>query len=154
DPSHGNHGMTDKLKHVPQELAYPGRTCFSLSVWLLAALVLTCAAFAQIHVTTAGSSLVDQGLASTAPVGSEAAAFQQVPSPGVRFQMNEAQATAAPWIDSNAWRFERGLKKANYAKLLAGAAPLAAAEAFAFDVEAILNPDPADLPELGRMLQF
>jgi hypothetical protein len=118
------------------------------------AILLACAAFAQIYVTTAGSSLVDQGLAAAAPAGSEAASFQPVPGPGVRFQVNEAQATAAPWIDSNAWRFERGVTKANYAKLPAGSAPLAAAEAFAFHVDAILNPDPADLQELGKMLQF
>ncbi len=67
---------------------------------------------------------------------------------------NVAQATTAPWIDSNAWRFQRGLRKVNYAKLAAGGSPLAAAEAFTFGVEAILNPDPADVEELGRMLQF
>src|SRR2546421_424665 len=30
----------------------------------------------------------------------------------------------------------------------------AAAEAFTFNVDAILDPDPADLPELARFLQF
>ena len=46
------------------------------------------------------------------PSGTEAAAFQQVPPPAVKMQANEAQATTAPWIDSNAWRFQRGLTKA------------------------------------------
>src|SRR5947209_19896620 len=122
------------------------KCCFSL--------LLACAAFSQIYVTPAGSSLVDLGLAARAPADSEAAEFQQVPGPGVRFQVNEAQATAAPWIDSNAWRFQRGMTKANYAKLPAGSSSLAAAEAFTFNVGAILNPDPADLRELGKMLQF
>jgi hypothetical protein len=84
----------------------------------------------------------------------DAAEFREVESPGVQFQPNQAQATPAPWIDSNAWRFQRGIRKANYAKLAAGAAALAAAEAFVFHVDAVLNPDPADAAELERMLTF
>jgi hypothetical protein len=84
----------------------------------------------------------------------DAAEFKEVESPGIQFQPSQAQATPAPWIDSNAWRFQRGIRKANYAKLAAGAAPLAAAEAFVFHVDAILNPDPADAAELERMLAF
>jgi hypothetical protein len=108
----------------------------------------------RFYVTSTASSLVGEGLAAAAPTGSEAAAFQPVPNPGIRFQPNEAQATTAPWIDSNAWRFQRGMQKANYSKLPAGSAPLAAAEAFAFHVDAILNPELADLPELGKFLRF
>jgi hypothetical protein len=123
-----------------------------------AALFFACAAAlggqSQFYLTSAASTLVDQRLAAPAPTGSEAAAFQQVPNPGIRFQANEAQATTAPWIDSNAWRFQRGIQKANYAKLPAGSAPLAVAEAFTFNVDAILNPDPADLQELGNVLRF
>jgi hypothetical protein len=97
--------------------------------------------------------LVEQGLALSAPK-TVAADFQEAPAPGVRFQPNQAQATTSPWVDSNLWRFQRGLKKANYAKLPAGSAPLAAAESFAFRVDAILNPDPADVAELGKLLVF
>lgn len=107
-----------------------------------------------VYVTSVASSLVEQGLAAAAPTGAEAAAFQQVPAPGVRLVANEAQSTTAPWIDSNGWRFQRGLQKANYAQLGAGSAALAAAEAFAFQVQAVLNPDPGDVEELGRMLRF
>lgn len=129
------------------------------SVSVLVAGMLTVAAYAQsgrslFYVTPAGASLVEQGLASAAPTGSGAAGFQEVPAPGVRFQTNQAQATPAPWVDSNLWRFQRGIKRANYAKLPAGAAPLAAAEAFAGHVDAILNPDPADVAELGKVLAF
>ena len=109
---------------------------------------------AGVFVTRIASALVDQGLAAPAPEGAEAAAFEPVPKPGVRFVENVAQATTAPWIDSNAWRFQRGLRKASYSTLPAGSAPLAAAEAFTFGVDAILNPEPPDVPELGRMLQF
>jgi hypothetical protein len=133
-------------------------------VVLTAAAALACIAFPQpasnaadagrFYVTSTASSLVSEGLAATAPTGSEAATFQPVPNPGIRFQPNEAQATTAPWIDSNAWRFQRGIQKANYTKLPAGSAPLAAAEAFTFHVDAILNPEQADVPELGKFLRF
>src|SRR5689334_16098237 len=82
----------------------------------------------RFYVTVAASDLVTQGLAAAAP--GDAAGFEVVPNPGIRFQMNEAQATSAPWIDSNAWRFQRGLQKVNYATLPLGSATLAAAEAF------------------------
>uniref|UniRef100_Q01TE2 Uncharacterized protein n=1 Tax=Solibacter usitatus (strain Ellin6076) TaxID=234267 RepID=Q01TE2_SOLUE len=107
----------------------------------------------RFYVTPAASALVEQGLALAAP-NRTPGDFQDAPAPGVRFQPNQAQATPSPWVDSNLWRFQRGLKKANYAKLPAGSAPLAAAEAFAFHIDAILNPDPADVPELGKLLAF
>jgi hypothetical protein len=72
----------------------------------------------------------------------------------VRYLPNVARATNVPWIDSNGWRFARGLRKANYVKLPAGSAALAAAEAFVFNVDAILNPDPKDVDDLGTMLRF
>lgn len=104
------------------------------------------------YVTPAAAILVDQGLASLAP--RDTAGFQHVPAPGIQFQPNQAQATPAPWVDSNAWRFQRGLRKADYTRLRAGSAALAAAEAFTFHADAILNPDPTDIAELGRMLTF
>ena len=107
-----------------------------------------------IYVTSGAASLVEQGLAAAAPTGADAAAFEEVPHPRVRSVPTLARATNVPWIDSNGWRFQRGTQKANYAKLPAGFAALAAAEAFTFNVNAILNPDPADVEELGKMLQF
>ena len=49
---------------------------------------------------------------------------------------------------------QRGMRKVSYAKLPAGSASLAAAEAFVFNVDAIINPDPKDLEDLGKMLRF
>ena len=100
------------------------------SVSALVAGALSLAACAQsgrslLYVTPPAAALVEQGVASAAPTGSAAAGFQDVPAPGVRFQINQAQATPEPWVDSNLWRFQRGLKRANYAKLPTGAAPLA-----------------------------
>lgn len=109
---------------------------------------------ARIAVTSAAASLVDKGLAKAAPAAAEISAFEEVPAPALRFRIDNARATRAPWVDSNAWRYFRGLSKANYAKLPAGSAPLAAAEAFMFDVDAVLNPDPKDVEPLGTMLEF
>jgi hypothetical protein len=106
----------------------------------------------KIYLTPAGSTLIDQGLAAPAPA--DAASYEDIPSPGVRYLPNVARATNVPWIDSNGWRFARGMRKVRYANVPAGSAPLAAAEAFAFNVDAIINPDPKDLEELGQMLRF
>jgi hypothetical protein len=108
----------------------------------------------RFYVTSVASSLIDQGVAAAAPTGVDAEAFQDVSAPGIQFKPSQGQATLAPWITSNGWRFQRGVTKANYSKLPAGSAALAAAEAFAYGVDAILNPDPADVEELGRMLTF
>jgi len=107
---------------------------------------------ARIFVTGAGMRLVEQGLAGPAP--SDTSGFQEVPSPGVRYLPNVARATNVPWIDSNGWRFARGLRNANYAKVPAGSAALAAAEAFVFSIDAIVDPDPKDVEDLGAMLRF
>jgi hypothetical protein len=107
-----------------------------------------------IYVTAAGAPLVQQGLAAAAPANPDAAGFVAVPAPSVRTVQNNARATTAPWIESNVWRFLRGLQKVNYDKLPTGSAPMAAAEASLYGVDAILNPDPADLEELGRVLAF
>jgi hypothetical protein len=108
----------------------------------------------RIAVTSAAAPLVDKGLANAAPPAAGIGAFEEVPAPALRFRIDNARATRAPWVDSNAWRYFRGLSKANYAKLPAGSAPLAAAEAFMFDVDAVLNPDPKDIEPLGTMLEF
>ena len=112
------------------------------------------AAASKLYLTAAASSLVEQGLAAAAPAGSDAASYQEIPSPGVRYLPNVARATNVPWIDSNGWRFARGMRKVSYAKVPAGSASLAAAEAFAFNVDAIINPDPKDVEDLGKMLRF
>ena len=108
----------------------------------------------KLYLTAAASSLVEQGLAAAAPTGPDAASYREIPSPGVRYLPNVARATNIPWIDSNGWRFARGMRKVSYAKVPAGSASLAAAEAFAFNVDAIINPDPKDLEDLGKMLRF
>jgi len=121
---------------------------------VLAVAVGQSAAPSKLYLTAAASSLVEQGLAAAAPAGPDAASYQEIPSPGVRYLPNVARATNVPWIDSNGWRFARGMRKVSYAKVPAGSASLAAAEAFVFNVDAIINPDPKDLEDLGKMLRF
>jgi hypothetical protein len=111
-------------------------------------------ALGKFYVTGVASGLIEEGLAAAAPTGPEAATFAVLSGPVVRMRSNEAQATTAPWIEANAWRFQRGLKKARYEKLPAGSAIPAAAESFTFGADAILNPDPADIPELRTFLRF
>lgn len=80
--------------------------------------------------------------------------FEKVPPPDIEMKRSVASATTVPWIDANGWRFERGLKKALYAELPAGCGALAAAEAFAYGVEAILAPAREDMAAVRRMLDF
>ncbi|MEJ7609515.1 MAG: hypothetical protein WKF37_25395 [Bryobacteraceae bacterium] len=80
--------------------------------------------------------------------------YSPVPAPRMEMRMNVASATTAPWIDANGWRYLRGLKKASYLNLPAGAAPLAAAEAFAYGIEAVIEPAPGDEAPLAAMLHF
>src|SRR5262245_59971944 len=125
------------------------RLTIAATTLVVAALAVAAAVAADarrpMYLTSAGAKLIDQGLAKAAPAAGEAAAFQDVPPPALKFRNDDARATRAPWLDSNAWRFQRGLTKARYAKLPAGSAALAAAEAYIFNVEAILDPDAKDL---------
>lgn len=80
--------------------------------------------------------------------------YEKVPPPKSEMRTNVASATTVPWIDSNAFRYMRGLKKAFYASLPPGRAPLAAAEAFAWGADAIIEPAPEDAKPLAAMLAF
>lgn len=86
--------------------------------------------------------------------GAAADGYEKVPPPRIEMRTNAASATTVPWIDSNAWRFRRGLGKALYASLPPGAAALAAAEAHAWRVDALLEPDPQDKDQLNQMIEF
>lgn len=84
--------------------------------------------------------------------------YTQIPAPQTKMRMDVGAATSVPWIDSNGWRFQRGLqhrvKRAFYRSLPPGTAALAAAEAHAYGADAVLAPDPADLNSLGSMIRF
>jgi hypothetical protein len=82
-----------------------------------------------------------------------ARAVQAVP-PKVEYRMDVASATRVPWVDANGWRFERQPGSAFFYDVPAGSAALAAAEAYAYGVEAAIRAAPEDLPSLARMLKF
>jgi hypothetical protein len=82
------------------------------------------------------------------------AALTKLPSPGVRYRMNEARASSAPWIDTNGARFARGLQSPALITVTTGKAALAAAEAHAFGADALITAPPAEWPAFAAMAKF
>lgn len=76
----------------------------------------------------------------------------QLAPPGIDYKVNVASATSAPWIDANGWRFRRAPGKPFWSEVPAGKAALAAAEAFAYDADALFSIQPEDLDGFAKML--
>jgi hypothetical protein len=74
--------------------------------------------------------------------------------PGIDRKVTVASATTAPWVDANGWRFRRDPAGEFYSELTAGTGPLAVAEAFTYGANVVLQIDPADLEEVGKMYRF
>jgi hypothetical protein len=74
--------------------------------------------------------------------------------PAVDYRINRAGATAAPWLNSNGWRFLRNPGGRFYYEARGEQSALAAAEAFAFGADAMVHSDEAGLKPLGAMLRF
>jgi hypothetical protein len=75
-------------------------------------------------------------------------------TPGVVARPGIASPTRIPWIATNGWRFVRDPERKYVYEVPAGKAALAAAEAFAYGVDAALKIDPADLEPLDSLLAF
>lgn len=75
-------------------------------------------------------------------------------SPAVQMRMNEASATRSPWIDTNGSQFIKEPGGQYYYKVEGETAAIAAAEAFVFGVDALVQTDAEGLPALGEMLTF
>jgi hypothetical protein len=73
---------------------------------------------------------------------------------GLRPRADRASATRSPWVYAHGWEFRRAPSAAYVYELKAGQAALAAAEAFAYGVDALLVIDPADIADVGRVLTF
>ena len=84
----------------------------------------------------------------------DAAKFVKLPAPGVEYKMNEAAATSLPWVDANGWRFARNGNHTYYYGVPWRKAALAAAEAYANGVDAVVHLDPRELATFGKMLAF
>jgi hypothetical protein len=75
-------------------------------------------------------------------------------APNVEYHMDVASATSVPWVDANGWRFERSPNSTYLYKPPSGKAALAAAEAFAYGVQAAIRAAPQDLEPFAHMLHF
>ena len=78
----------------------------------------------------------------------------QLYQPGVEFRPDVATATRAPWVTSNGWRLLRAAGQPAYYSSCKGKADLCAAEAFAYDAQALIRVEPADLERFGAMHRF
>jgi len=94
------------------------------------------------------------GLTVTTLGESEFGAREALSAPGVSPRPGVASPTRAPWIVASGWRFMRAPTTKYSYSAPAGKAALAAAEAFAYDADAIIKVDPADLPSVGAMMAF
>jgi len=94
------------------------------------------------------------GFTVTPLSATELASREALPSPGLAPRAGLASPTRSPWIAANGWRFTRHPGTKYVYDLPAGRAALAAAEAFAYGVDAVLKIDPADVGTLGGMLAF
>ncbi|MBL8212718.1 MAG: hypothetical protein JNK87_18540 [Bryobacterales bacterium] len=87
--------------------------------------------------------------------GGDATGYEKVPAPGVRYRMNMATATSAPWIDSNLWRYRRK-PDGKYLCDVKGkpAAALAMAEGFVTGINLTLDTTPDQKAEYDKMAAF
>ncbi len=79
------------------------------------------------------------------------ASCMSVPAPQVNMRANVARATSSPWVDSNSWRFVRNPSVPFCIDAPGKSAALAAAEAFAYGVDAYIKTDDAGVAALGAI---
>jgi hypothetical protein len=78
----------------------------------------------------------------------------RVLTPAANFRTSSASATREPWVDSNGWRFLREPGGQFVYHAPGKAAALAAAEAFAYGVQADVQTDTAGAKSLAEMKSF
>ena len=94
------------------------------------------------------------GFTVTSVTDADFAAREALPAPGTTARPGVASPTRAPWIVASGWRFMRApAVKYSYA-VPAGKATLALAETFAYNADAVLKIDPADVTSAGSMMAF
>jgi hypothetical protein len=97
----------------------------------------------------------DAGVAAEALAASDRESRAALDAPGLLAQPDVATYTVRPWVVANGWRFRRDPRgRFRYDGLPPDRAALAAAEAFAYDADAILAIDPDGLERTGAMLRF
>jgi hypothetical protein len=94
------------------------------------------------------------GVTVTPITASELTARESLLPPGIVPRPGVASPTRAPWVNANGWRLKRLASGKFVADVPAGTAPLAAAEAFAYDADVVLKVAPEDVAAVGRMFAF
>jgi hypothetical protein len=94
------------------------------------------------------------GLVATPLTDAERSSREVVVVPGIGQRGGVGSATRAPWLNANGWRFMRKPDGKFVYNLPVGKAALAAAEAYAYGADAVLEIDPDDLASAGAMLTF
>jgi hypothetical protein len=75
-------------------------------------------------------------------------------TPSVEYRANEATASRSPWLDANGWTLLRKPAARYYYDAPGPAAALAAAEAFSYGVNALVQTDAAGSKAFAEMLRF
>ena len=94
------------------------------------------------------------GVAAAPLAETELALRETLAAPGIKARADRASATRSPWVFANGWRVRRDPGGRYLYDLSAGKAALAAAEAYAYGADAVLEIDPMDLASLGQMMAF
>ena len=94
------------------------------------------------------------GLAAVPVDAADLRAREPLPAPGIRVRPERASATRSPWIEASGWRFRRRPGGRYVYDVTAEAAPLAAAEAFAYEASAVIRIGPGDVAAVAAMLEF
>jgi len=84
----------------------------------------------------------------------ELAAREALQPPGIVPRAGLASPTRVPWVNANGWRFRRNRAGKFAYDVPAGKGALAAAEVYAYGADVVVKIDPADVPNVGKMLAF
>ena len=96
-------------------------------------------------------------LAATLPTlftGTDVAGYVKVPAPGVRYRMNMATATSAPWVDSNLWRYQRDPNTNYLCEVKDKSVVTAVVEAFTMGVKLAVQITPQQKDDYEKVLAF
>lgn len=86
--------------------------------------------------------------------GADSSGYVRVTGPGVRYRMNMATATRAPWVDSNLWQYRRNPRAKYLCDVGEKSVPVAMAEAFAAGVPVAMKISPPQKRDFDEMLEF
>ncbi len=75
-------------------------------------------------------------------------------APGITFRMSESSASRVPWVTSNGWQFIRRPNDRFYYDVNGNGSALAAAEAFSYGANSMIQTDANGLQPLAEMLKF